>query len=171
MPKTRTVKTANGGLHKYFQHPQDGRLYTNRVRLAGIPGADFRGDGGYVVLPPSSLYNRISYTCADPDSPIASAPDWLLEAVTNHHAEREEIPHQLRFAATPGDKWLQEALQKAAAGNRNSIGFQLAIQLRDNGLSEAEARTVLLRYASSVNQPPGTQPYTPQEEEEAQTGM
>jgi hypothetical protein len=45
-----TVKTPRGGRHLYFRHP--GFTISNNTGL--IPGSDFRGDGGYVVAPPSS---------------------------------------------------------------------------------------------------------------------
>jgi len=160
LPVTRTVRTANGGLHKYFQHPQDSKTYANRVKLAGIAGVDVRGDGGYVVLPPSQLYGWKSYTWANPTIPIAQAPDWLLDALTHQHREIQDIPHRLRFAHSPGEKWLAEALMKATTGSRNQIGFQLALQLRDDGLSEAEAKNILLSYANRVLQPSCSKPYT-----------
>lgn len=46
---TLEVATGGGGRHLYFRHP--GGLVTNKVGVA--PGVDVRGDGGYVVAPPS----------------------------------------------------------------------------------------------------------------------
>jgi hypothetical protein len=48
LPATATVLTGKGR-HLYFSHP--GVLVPNRVRVAA--GLDVRGDGGYVVAPPS----------------------------------------------------------------------------------------------------------------------
>jgi hypothetical protein len=42
-------RTPRGGWHIYFKHP--GQTIGNTVNL--LPGVDFRGDGGYVVAPPS----------------------------------------------------------------------------------------------------------------------
>jgi hypothetical protein len=51
LPDTWHCQTANGGSHLYFLHP--GGAVGNR---AGIrPGVDVRGDGGYVVAPPTAL--------------------------------------------------------------------------------------------------------------------
>jgi hypothetical protein len=75
---TRTVRTAHGGLHLYYRHPQDGKTYPNTVKLGGIAGIDVRGDGGYVVLPPSKLYNSLSYQWGNSEILIAQAPEWLL---------------------------------------------------------------------------------------------
>src|SRR5205807_3944094 len=71
LPLTRMSRTAHGGLHRFYQHPQDGKRYPNTVELDGLPGMDVRGDGGYVVLPPSTLYGRLSYVWGDTQIPIA----------------------------------------------------------------------------------------------------
>ncbi len=54
---------------------------------------------------------------------------------------------------------LDNAVRKAAKGNRNETGFWLACQLRDNGYTETEAEGVVLDYASQVSGN-GTKPYT-----------
>lgn len=52
-----SVKTTRGR-HFYFAHPRAGRRFQNKVGGYGrdwpdVPGLDLRGDGGYVVMPPS----------------------------------------------------------------------------------------------------------------------
>jgi hypothetical protein len=157
---TRTVRTAHGGLHLYYRHPKDGKTYPNAVKLGGIAGIDARGDGGYVVLPPSRLYNTLSYQWGNPEIPIANAPDWLL-SVLQHRGEQEVSPQESRFAGRPGSAWLSRALQEATEGNRNLTGFQLACQLRDDGMGEAEAAEIMLAYAKQV--PQDKTPYTVKE--------
>src|SRR5262249_55197685 len=49
LPKTRTALTPSGGTHLYFKDPGGIRSSTDRLGV----GLDVRGDGGYVVLPPS----------------------------------------------------------------------------------------------------------------------
>ena len=49
LPSTPTVVTGSGGLHLYFLHL--GTRVPNRAGL--FPGIDLRGDGGFVVAPPS----------------------------------------------------------------------------------------------------------------------
>jgi hypothetical protein len=79
-PETLTIRTGSGGLHAYFATPPD-REVRNRSNVR--PGIDVRGDGGYVVAPPSIhpetgvLYEVLISRRV----PIAEAPPWLLELV------------------------------------------------------------------------------------------
>jgi hypothetical protein len=63
--------TQHGGRHRLFIHAQ--RVH-NR---AGCPatGVDVRGDGGYIIMPPSPGYSVVD------EAPIAPWPEWLLEIV------------------------------------------------------------------------------------------
>ncbi|HAT50435.1 MAG: bifunctional DNA primase/polymerase [Nitrospirae bacterium] len=51
LPETIRVKTGSGGEHIYFKHP--GGKVGNSASKVGA-GLDIRGDGGYVVAPPSN---------------------------------------------------------------------------------------------------------------------
>lgn len=72
MPQTRTIRTGSNGLHNYFLWP--GQAVKNSASKIA-PGVDVRGDGGYVIVPPSP-----GYAVAD-DAPIAEIPDWLMPAL------------------------------------------------------------------------------------------
>jgi hypothetical protein len=50
LPATLKSKTGNGGWHLFFRHP--GTPIPNLISKIGS-GLDIRGDGGYVVAPPS----------------------------------------------------------------------------------------------------------------------
>ena len=161
LPDTRRVRTANKGLHYYFQYPQDGEVYKNAVGLQGNIGIDVRATGGYVVLPPSKLYGRLSYVWGNPETPIAPLPMWLKDMIVTAQQQREEIPQGVRFADSPGEYWLAQALQKAHEGNRNAVGFWMACQLRDDHILEADARHIMLTYANLA--PQGKEQYTSKE--------
>jgi bifunctional DNA primase/polymerase-like protein/SLOG family YspA-like protein len=51
MPETACVATGSGGWHLYYRHPGPA-VPCSQARLG--EGIDVRGDGGYVVLPPSA---------------------------------------------------------------------------------------------------------------------
>ena len=81
MPETLTVRTPRGGLHFFFNHV-DG--LTNRT--GSLPsGIDVRGDGGYVIVPPSPGYE------VERLAPVADAPEWLLDLIRTE-PEREPRP-------------------------------------------------------------------------------
>lgn len=66
---TPMVHTASGGLHLYFERPAGGLRNTTGARGRGIgPGLDWRGDGGFVIVP-------------SPDSGYAWDPHWAFETV------------------------------------------------------------------------------------------
>ncbi len=161
LPETRRSSTANKGLHFFFAYPDDGNTYKNAVGLAGLEGVDIRATGGYVVLPPSKLYGRLAYKWADPETPIAAAPEWLLKLITDAQQQRESIPQGVRFARSPGEYWLQQALAKAREGNRNAVGFWMACQMRDDKIPESEAKRLGLLYANLA--PEGKEQYTSKE--------
>ena len=74
LPQTRTIRTGSGGLHLYFKWPGQ-RVKNSNDKIA--PGIDVRGDGGYVVVPPSVAPPAKAYAVAD-DAPVADLPEWLL---------------------------------------------------------------------------------------------
>ncbi len=71
MPRTRRHTTQSGGMHLLFVAPEGQRIRNSASKIA--PGVDVRGDGGYVIVPPSP-----GYTIAD-DSMPAPIPTWLLD--------------------------------------------------------------------------------------------
>jgi hypothetical protein len=76
VPKTARARTGGGGIHLYFRYPRE-RDIRNSAGLLG-PGLDVRGEGGYVVVPPSRTQG--SYEWVD-RSPLAEAT-WLIERLT-----------------------------------------------------------------------------------------
>lgn len=72
LPHTYRVRTGGLGAHYYFRHP--GGTFRNKTGLR--PGVDVRGDGGYVVAPPSVTDGPYELTH---DLPLADMPPWLIE--------------------------------------------------------------------------------------------
>jgi hypothetical protein len=66
--------------------------------------------------------------------------------------EAARRPVQATHAPQPGDGeyWLNKALQKTHIGSRNRMGFWLACQLRDAGMSIMDAASVMDAYARGV---------------------
>lgn len=75
LPPTLVVETGGGGVHYYFAVP--------RERVASFvlaEGLDVKGDGGYVVAPPSIHPSGGRYKWRTPpaQTTLAPAPEWLL---------------------------------------------------------------------------------------------
>jgi hypothetical protein len=84
LPETRTARTPSGGQHHYFRVPSDREVPNSTSKLGA--GLDIRGDGGYVVAPPSVLAAVEKQTAGaytwENKAPIADAPEWLIALAT-----------------------------------------------------------------------------------------
>lgn len=87
LPETVTSKTGRGG-HLAWGMPE-GRDVRNSASKIG-PNIDVRGNGGYVIVPPSPhpAGRRYEWTRDPFNHDVAAAPDWLLELV----ARPEPVP-------------------------------------------------------------------------------
>jgi hypothetical protein len=138
LPDTCRALTGGGGVHVYLAVDQAIR---NRAGLA--PGIDLRGDGGFVVAPPSTHVSGRRYVWelgASPDDvPLASAPRWLLERL------REG---QSTGPSRPPDEWARLVRGPIAAGSRNDSLARLAGYL----LRCRPAPRMVLELVRAVNQ-------------------
>jgi hypothetical protein len=119
LPETVVSLTGRGGRHLLFRHP--GVRVCNTV--GRWPGIDLRGDGGFIVVPPSRTVRAYTWQIgSEPGSvPVAEIPAWLLEQLGQHPRER------LRTDGTP---------LVLRQGERNRRLFQIGCALRRYGLCE-----------------------------------
>lgn len=94
VPETATASTPSGGRHLYFRWPDSLVVRSSAGKL--LPGVDIRGDGGMVLAPPSAKpgVGVYAWTKSPDTTPIADAPEWLLEEIRK--VSIREVP-----AATP----------------------------------------------------------------------
>lgn len=158
MPRTPYVATGKGW-HYYFAHP--GFEVSNFARK--LPGLDFRGDGGYVVAPPSIHPSGSTYAWAltPNQQPFAALPKWLLDVLTE---KRQQPPQQPIERPRPTGKhtaYAQKAfdnqlatLRSAIEGERNATLNNVALSLGHlvgaNELSESEVFNALLSTALGI---------------------
>jgi len=74
--RTAQVLTGSGGRHLWFRNPEE--PIRNSAGVLG-EGLDVRGDGGYVVVPPSIHESGNPYKWTRELEHVASCPAWLLE--------------------------------------------------------------------------------------------
>ena len=79
LPETLEQRTGSGGRHLFFRWPA-AREVRNRQSLR--PGIDIRGEGGYVVLPPSVHPNGTEYAWPYGEkTPIVDVPPAWLDMI------------------------------------------------------------------------------------------
>lgn len=126
MPKTMTARTGSGGMHLIFEHP--GTEVTNRAGV--IEGIDVRGDGGYIVAPPSIHPSGGMYEWLDHRDP-APLPAHLLELIVKKPSVT--APPAEYIGTGVGTAWGQAALEglldelrMATPGTRNDTLNRIA---------------------------------------------
>jgi hypothetical protein len=158
LPRTWTVATPSGGTHRYFLIPRGEPMGNTAGRLGAL--VDTRGQGGYVVAPPTNLYRP--YTLQDDRVPVP-LPDWLAQLLAKPAPQlASSAMPQLRQhppgrgaavgyaeAAIAGEVTHVEA---ARPGQRNHTLFCAAValgQLVSGGQLEERAAREALRAAAT----------------------
>lgn len=114
-PETWIVETGGGGRHLYFSWtPGCGG---NRASLR--PGIDIRGDGGYVVAPPSVHASGHLYRHEDEGVLPVPAPVWLLEIAAHERTTADAIG----FDEQVGEGGRNQFLHDIGARYRREYGF------------------------------------------------
>jgi len=131
--ETTMIRTPRGGLHIYA-------IETNaesRNDSFDVPGrhiGDLRANGGYVLVPPSSINGR-EYSILSNTS-ILSVPDaheWVVGLLKAYDIE---VPDQLREPLN-----IAQAVDEMHEGNRNDSLFRTLSKLRGAGLNKEELET------------------------------
>jgi len=158
IPLTPTSRTGHG-LHVVYQHP--GHEIPNSSKR--MPGIDVRGDGGYIVAPPSVHPSGAVYQWqVTPDTALADPPDWFYEALTDWEWLAETLRSETRSItrAPTGGYWEQalanelQRLSQAVIGNRNNSLVQSAYRIGQivgaGHLDEAEVEGKLYLVARAI---------------------
>lgn len=91
LPETVEVITGRGR-HLYLRWPQ-GEAIRNTQDRGDMLGIDVRGDGGYVLAPPSiHPTGRVYAWSVDSASEFADAPEWLVEKISRNGKPVEPRP-------------------------------------------------------------------------------
>ena len=130
--------TPKGGSHLLCKHPMTFEL-PNNARL--IPGCDFRGDGGYIVVSPSVNGNGKGWVWVNGKKPsqipFAELPEAYLKAITQ---PKKEEPKDI-----PGVMFTE--------GRRNEDLFHVGNCMMKGGAKQHEVSQTLERLAISCGYP------------------
>ena len=161
LPTTLTGLTGGGGVHLIYSS-SDEALGNSAGRLPGLagelPGLDLRGNGGYIVAPPSVHRSRGVYEWLDANRPVAAAPNWLkqpervyvaLDDVEGTTFDGDGTAYGLAVLSDELDR-----VRAAQVGTRNHqlnrSGFAIARLVAGGELLEGPARSALLGVALAI---------------------
>lgn len=138
-PETWTAITGRGGYHLYYRG--NGRI-KNRAGI--IDGVDIRGNGGYVVAPPSihKNGNRYEWEYSPDEFEIAKA-DNNVEYFLSHDNQKQGTAFTMPNIV--------------AAGQRNQMLFRFACMMQAKGASDQSVFAATMAENESSCSPPLTE--------------
>lgn len=110
---TAVSNTGGGGMHLLFAANGDGPVKNSQKKLA--PGIDVRGDGGYIVLPPSIHPTGQPYEWANSEIKLAHLPAELVNLITAEPDPWAIYTLKDAFAPRPPLVWLVEGIVPASS--------------------------------------------------------
>lgn len=138
-PETWTAITGRGGYHMYFRG--DGKI-KNRAGI--IDGVDIRGNGGYVVAPPSIHKNGRRYEWEySPDEFELAKADNNVMYFLNHDDHRQSASFTMPNIVS--------------AGQRNQMLFRFACMMQAKGASDQSVFAATMAENESSCSPPLTE--------------
>ena len=140
IPDTPTVRTGGGGVQYFFAFPKGSALSISGGKLGD--GIDTRGNGGYVVAPPSIHPSGRAYAWEEfEDEPLAPTPEWIVKAL-----EKQRAPAHLSSAGEKLTGGRHATLMTAAALMRG-LGMvpdeiNAALQLMPRRMDLSDGRVI-----------------------------
>jgi hypothetical protein len=144
IPDSAVVHTGGDGLH-YFLHVSDRPVKSRNNFRAGI---DIRGDGGYVVVPPSLHRSGSRYEWVSPTITLPPAPVLLL-----HLLAPPPSPEDRPVSTSQDPESTSSVLGGVPQGQRDDALFRYACRLRGKNLTYDEAKRLVLEAASNCTPP------------------
>lgn len=125
LPSTVEVTTPSKGRHLYFK-------YVDGVgcRIGFRPGLDIRGDGGYVIAPPSKDYYW-EISSHPGEVPIADAPNWLIEMINERPKKSFDLPKIVEPGTQDSTMFKFACSLKAQGFDADMIRGAISVKLKD----------------------------------------
>lgn len=145
-PATLAARTPSGGSHLFYRLPEGHPGVPNSAsKLA--PGIDIKSTRGYVVGV-GSRTEKGEYMWVNPDTPIAPAPEWLVQelglSTTGVQAEIVNVPDADMAVVERAEQWLASRPGAVEGQGGDAYTFETAAFLRDYGLSAPQTFTLMV---------------------------
>lgn len=150
-PTTLTARTGRGGMHLYYISDEEYRCTTNL-----LPGVDVRGEGGYIVAPPSIHPNGTAYSWTDETFTIEkiSQSDSNIDCFLKQ--ERQKAANDQLFLRQPKGTKKPTSLPlntldtfisglNFVIGSRNDSLFRLTAHLQARGYADSDIVEIVRR--------------------------
>ena len=155
--KTSMIASTPRGYHLYFRHPAQPVMNAIKVKdTAGTPRYDVRGDGGYVVAPPSKVVEG-------PDVKMAGAYGWKLGRELKNPDDIPKFNMEWRPESTQasivhgrvrdGEAYISKITAVSGQGGHNET-YRAVCKLRESGLSSEEAMAAIAQWNIKNATPP-----------------
>lgn len=163
--QTLSVRTGGAGHHLFYQHPRvdipnaSGQL----PNIGSAPGIDLRGDGGYIIAPPSAHSSGRRYQWEPGDHRPAELPPWAGPAPPIPRPAPPRIPavEEGRIARYAEAALRNEttAVATAAEGQRNHVlnraAYKLGTLVGAGALEAGQVEASLTNAATAAGLSPG----------------
>lgn len=139
LPDTLKSKTPSGGFHALLSAPVGVRV---PCKIGFRPGIDIRGEGGYIIIPPSVIDGKAYYWLDTEEAKqelVLPSPEKLLALI----CEKKTLP---KFTLPRGKDG------KIPRGKQDESLFKFACALTAQGFSEEEIRAGLLMALKQCDQ-------------------
>lgn len=143
---TPVVVETPKGFHFYYKHPG------TSVKTCQADGYDIRGDGGYVVAPPSVVDGKnYRFYSGSEDLNPEMLPLFNLSWTPRQKSEACSTGYEKKIR--DGEAYVKKIYAIQGNGGDKST-YQVVWRLRDSGMDELEAWAVLHRWNATNAQPP-----------------
>lgn len=133
------ISLTGNGKHLWYRHP-DGNV-PNAVKL--YTGIDIRGEGGYIVAPPSVSPNGKRYRFLTPFMDVNTLQEFPTVLIQTK--QLLEVPSRIKE-----QDWIAKALQEMKYGNIDNTFTSILGRMRHDGWSANDARVTLQPHADRV---------------------
>jgi hypothetical protein len=142
LPATVEAITGGGGRHLFFRMPEGIEIKCSAGALGA--GLDVRGDGGYVIVPPSIHPCGRPYAWSIDCAPApADAPAWLLDELQRRQSGRQ-----------PDSYWTEIVKRGLPEGLRNVTTLSALGKLIGAGIHPAFAHDLVQCWNAQRGNPP-----------------